>query len=191
MKHRTQAPQDAVRAAGPSPRSRRPTRRSVLVAAPAWAERVAGADEVGAALRAVPMVTYAEDLPVLRRYWRTVFGRQLAADAAVTVPDLYAVLAAVNSGAGYSVLPRSLCREHLDSGRLVPLRSPAEPPLDTRFLVQRPGADADPDVRRVRDHLRRAAVDWRPAATGSAKAPAGAGARGGGGPVSGRSPGGA
>ncbi|MBT2410396.1 LysR family transcriptional regulator [Streptomyces sp. ISL-12] len=132
----------------------------VLVAAPPWADRVAGAEEVGAALREVPMVTYAEDLPILRRYWRTVFGRQLVADAAVTVPNLYAALAAVNSGAGYSVLPRSLCREQLDSGRLVLLHSPAEPPLNTLFLVQRPGADANPDVRRVRDHLRRAAGDW-------------------------------
>ncbi|WP_320777992.1 LysR family transcriptional regulator [Streptomyces sp. CRN 30] len=132
----------------------------LLVAAPVWAERVAGADDLGAALRGVPMVTYAEDLPILRRYWRTVFGRQLAADAAVTVPNLYAVLSAVNSGAGCSVLPRSLCREYLDDGRLVLLHSPAEPPLNTLFLVERPGAGTNPDVRRVRDRLRDAARAW-------------------------------
>lgn len=69
----------------------------------------------GAALSGVPMVTEAEDLPILRRYWRTVFGKQLTARAAVTVPNLYAVLSAVDAGAGYSVLPRSLCQEYLDS----------------------------------------------------------------------------
>ncbi|WP_443033897.1 LysR substrate-binding domain-containing protein [Streptomyces sp. AD681] len=75
-------------------------------------------DDLCAAPREVPLVTYAEDLPILRRYWRTVFGKQLTTRAAVTVPNLYAVLSAVNAGAGVSVLPRSLCQEYLDSGRL-------------------------------------------------------------------------
>lgn len=135
----------------------------LLVAAPSWAERIAGhsaADDLYTALRDVPMVTYAEDLPILRRYWRTIFGRQLTAPAAVTVPNLYAVLSAVNAGAGYSVLPRSLCQDHLESGRLTLLHAPAEPPLNTLFLVQRPGAEANPDVLRVRDRLRDAAHDW-------------------------------
>ncbi|WP_217557819.1 LysR family transcriptional regulator [Streptomyces sp. GbtcB6] len=135
----------------------------LLVASPVWADRVdehAQADDLCAALRAVPMVTYAEDLPIVRRYWRSVFGKQLTARAAVTVPNLYAVLSAVNAGAGYSVLPRSLCQEYLDSGRLVLLHDPEEPPLNTLFLVQRPGADTNPDVLRVRDRLRQAARSW-------------------------------
>ncbi|GGM95215.1 hypothetical protein GCM10011578_014540 [Streptomyces fuscichromogenes] len=89
-----------------------------------------------------------------------MFGRQLTARAAVTVPNLYAVLSAVNAGAGFSVLPRSLCQEYLDSGRLVLLHAPQEPPLNTLFLVQRPGAEANPDVVRVRDTLRRTARTW-------------------------------
>ncbi|MFJ9894568.1 LysR family transcriptional regulator [Streptomyces sp. NPDC091280] len=135
----------------------------LLVASPVWAERGAGrpgADDLCTALREVPMVTYAEDLPIVRRYWRNVFGKQLTARAAVTVPNLYAVLSAVNAGAGFSVLPRSLCQEHLDSGRLALLHTPEEPPLNTLFLVQRPGADTNPAVLRVRDQLRRAARAW-------------------------------
>lgn len=135
----------------------------LLVANPVWAQRVAEhpeADDLCAALREVPMVTYAEDLPIVRRYWRTVFGKQLTARAAVAVPNLYAVLSAVNAGAGYSVLPRSLCQEYLYSGRLALLHEPEEPPLNTLFLVQRPGTEANPDVIRVRDTLQRAARGW-------------------------------
>ncbi|MGW0877264.1 LysR family transcriptional regulator [Streptomyces sp. NPDC002740] len=135
----------------------------VLVTSPAWARRVeeyAGDGGLAAALRDVPLVTYAEDLPIARRYWRNVFGKQLTASAAVTVPNLYAVLSAVNAGAGYSVLPYSLCQEYLDTGRLARLHSPEEPPLNTLFLVQRPGGEADPDVLRVRDRLRAAARSW-------------------------------
>lgn len=135
----------------------------LLVAAPAWAERVGRHPDSGnlcAALREVPMVTYAEDLPIIRRYWRTIFGKQYTARAAVTVPNLYAVLSAVNAGAGYSVLPRSLCQDHLDTGRLILLHDPQEAPLNTLFLLQRPGAEANPDVLRVRERLREAARTW-------------------------------
>ncbi|MDH6484963.1 DNA-binding transcriptional LysR family regulator [Streptomyces sp. SAI-127] len=135
----------------------------LLVATPGWAQRVGGhaqADDLCAALREVPMVTYAEDLPIIRRYWRTIFGKQHTAHAAVAVPNLYAVLSAVNAGAGYSVLPRSLCQDHLDSGRLTLLHDPEEPPLNTLFLLQRPRAEANPDVLRVRERLREAAHAW-------------------------------
>ncbi|MGW0549528.1 hypothetical protein [Streptomyces altiplanensis] len=45
-------------------------------------------------------------------------------------------------------------------GTLVLRHEPDEPPLSTLFLVQRPGAEANPDVVRVRDALRRTAVNW-------------------------------
>jgi hypothetical protein len=40
-----------------------------------------------------------------RRYWRHVFGTRLGGQAAITVPDLRGVLAAVVAGAGITVLP--------------------------------------------------------------------------------------
>jgi DNA-binding transcriptional LysR family regulator len=135
----------------------------VLVAAPAWARRIEerlAADGPCAAVRDVPLVTYAEDLPIARRYWRTVFGKRLTARAAVTVPDLRGVVAAVVAGAGYSVLPRYLCDADLAAGRLVLLHDPAEPPVNTAYLVECPGAAANPDVTRVREHLQRAARAW-------------------------------
>lgn len=129
----------------------------VLVAGRKWGERVGqhlAADDLCVALRDVPLVTYAEDLPIARRYWRTVFGKPLTARAALTVPNLHAVVAALTAGSGYSVLPRSLCEDHLTTGTLTLLHDPEEPPLNTLFLVQRPGADTNPDVTRVGDVLR-------------------------------------
>ncbi|MEW2283997.1 LysR family transcriptional regulator [Streptomyces sp. NPDC047841] len=113
-----------------------------------------------AVLHDVPLVTYAEDLPIARRYWRHVFGRRLSRTAAVTVPDLRGVLAAVAAGAGFSVLPRYLCQDLLASGALVALLEPEDPPINTGFLVQRPGASDNPDVARVRALLLRAARSW-------------------------------
>ncbi|MER6683425.1 LysR family transcriptional regulator [Streptomyces olivaceoviridis] len=113
-----------------------------------------------AVLHEVPLITYAEDLPIARRYWRHVFGRRLARTAAMTVPDLRGVLAAVAAGAGFSVLPRYLCQDLLASGALVALLEPEDPPINTGFLVQRPGASDNPDVARVRALLLRAARRW-------------------------------
>ncbi|MFC9391051.1 LysR family transcriptional regulator [Streptomyces venezuelae] len=134
----------------------------VLVAAPGWADRLAGplAEEGPAALHAVPLVSYAEDLPIARRYWRHVFGSRLSRPAAVTVPDLRGVLAAVTAGAGFTVLPRYLCEAELASGALVALHRPDDPPINTAYLTQRPGRPAHPGVTRVRDLLVEAARGW-------------------------------
>ncbi|MEU0510502.1 LysR family transcriptional regulator [Amycolatopsis sp. NPDC006125] len=130
----------------------------VLVAAPSWAAR-AGDDPCGA-VAGLPLVTYAEDLPIARRYWRDVFGKRLTVEAAVTMPDLRGVVAAVAAGAGYSVLPRYLCAAELAAGALVPLHEPEEAPFNTVFLAQRPGAEVNPAVERVRDLLLREARAW-------------------------------
>ncbi|WP_354637806.1 LysR family transcriptional regulator [Kitasatospora camelliae] len=134
----------------------------VLVAAPVWAARLAGrlAVEGPAALHGVPLVAYAEDLPIVRRYWRHVFGRRLNARAALTVPDLRGVLAAVLAGAGYTVLPRYLCAAELASGALELLDEPEDVPINTGYLVQRPGAAANSHVALVRAHLLAAARGW-------------------------------
>ncbi|MEU6236505.1 LysR family transcriptional regulator [Kitasatospora sp. NPDC047058] len=134
----------------------------VLVAAPVWAARLHGrlAAEGPAALHEVPLVAYAEDLPIVRRYWRHVFGRRLDCRAALTVPDLRGVVSAVAAGAGFAVVPRYLCAPLLDSGALVRLDDPADPPINTGYLVQRPGTPANPHLARVRDHLLAAARTW-------------------------------
>lgn len=87
-----------------------------------------------------PLIGYDENLPILRRYWRTVFGTRLNRSPGLTAPDLRAVLAAVVAGAGVTVLPRYLCEAELADGRLHELLTPEVPPLNTLFLVSRLGA---------------------------------------------------
>lgn len=131
----------------------------VLVAAPVWAERLKG-QELPGALEGLPLIAYAEDLPIARRYWRHVFDRRLHAQAAITVPDLRSVLTAVTVGAGWSVLPSYLCRSELASGVLRLLYQPEDPPINTSYLVQRPGSSTNPHVTLVREHLLAAAKTW-------------------------------
>jgi DNA-binding transcriptional LysR family regulator len=133
----------------------------VLVAAPVWADRIGpvGCDDAGP-LHEAPLVAYAEDLPILRRYWRHVFHTRLTRSPTIVVPDLRGVLAAVVAGAGITVLPRYPCAGELDTGELVALLDPDDPPINTGFLAQRAGATERLHVTLVRDRLLRVARSW-------------------------------
>ncbi|WP_326951802.1 LysR family transcriptional regulator [Amycolatopsis sp. NBC_01307] len=109
--------------------------------------------------RTAPLVAYAEDLPIIRRYWRSVLGVRPPAGPAVVVPDLRGVLTCVLAGFGVSVLPRYLCAAELASGALVALLDPAEPPINTLFVVTRTEpCRAGPAA--VRDALLADAAQW-------------------------------
>ncbi|MFJ1605218.1 LysR family transcriptional regulator [Streptomyces sp. NPDC088253] len=135
----------------------------VLVAAPRWAARI-GAGKLrrkgSPALENFPVVEVHESLPLVARYWASVFDSHPAASGTVVVPDLRAVLACAATGAGLAVLPRYLCAEALERGDVVALLDPAVPPLRTYFLVVRTGTLAMPHIARAHDWLLQAAADW-------------------------------
>ncbi|MEU3058950.1 LysR family transcriptional regulator [Streptomyces subrutilus] len=138
----------------------------LLVAAPYWAafvdaERLRA--DGPAALDGIPLVEVHETLPLATRYWSAVFDTHPDARppaATVVAPDLRAVLECVRAGAGCAVLPRYLCQDALDTGRIVALPEPAVPPLRTWFLVVRAGSLALAHLARAHDRLLRAAVRW-------------------------------
>ncbi|WP_372467474.1 LysR family transcriptional regulator [Microbacterium maritypicum] len=94
-------------------------------------------------LESVPLLAYAHDVPILRRYWRHVFGVRLDREPALIVPDLRALAAAAVAGAGATVLPTDLISEELADGRLVVLRETDDPPINTLYAVRRPGPLTD------------------------------------------------
>lgn len=108
------------------------------------------------ALEHLPLIAYSPELPILRRYWRSEFGRRPPNPVAVIVPDLRAVLAAVIAGAGVSVLPRYLAEPALAAGSVELLHHAEVPPLNTLYLVTR--GVVTRAVEAVVDHLR--SRDW-------------------------------
>ena len=135
----------------------------VLVGPPTLARSVDAArlaEDAVEALAHLPLVAYADDLPIVRRYWLSEFGRRPPNTIAVIVPDLRAVLAAVIAGAGVSALPRYLAEPALSAGSVELLHEPATPPLNTLYLATRTGALVHPPLALVHDHLRTRAHSW-------------------------------
>ncbi|MEU3769144.1 LysR family transcriptional regulator [Amycolatopsis keratiniphila] len=134
----------------------------VLVAAPALARSVdpalLAADPVPA-LAHLPLIAYAGDLPIIRRYWRSEFGRRPPNRVAMVVPDLRAILAVVVAGAGASVLPRYIAAAALEAGSVSTVHTPEVPPLNTIYLAHRSGT-VRPVVTLIRDRLLERARAW-------------------------------
>ena len=116
----------------------------VLVAHRQWADGEPPLDTI-------PVLAYGPELPIVRRYWRSVFGRrpdQLV--ATVVASDLRALLRLALDGAGMTALPRYLADPHLEAGTLVELHRPDVPPLNTLYAVAlKPKANPDPVVGQV------------------------------------------
>jgi DNA-binding transcriptional LysR family regulator len=103
------------------------------------------------------LMAYAEELPIIRRWWRHVFGTPPPKRAVLVVPDLRALRAAAVAGIGATVLPRYLVEEELRSGTLVDLMPTEDPPINTLYLATRAAAR---DLGGVREVLLAAARNW-------------------------------
>ncbi|KDN18569.1 LysR family transcriptional regulator [Amycolatopsis rifamycinica] len=136
----------------------------VLVATPTTArsiDRDRLDEDPAAALAHLPIVAYGRELPIVRRYWRSEFGRRPANPVSMIVPDLRAVLVAVVAGAGISVLPRYLADSALAAGSLEVVHHTRIPPLNTLYLVTPSGPTPAP-VTLVQRRLHQQAEVWGP-----------------------------
>ncbi|MET7400054.1 LysR family transcriptional regulator [Dactylosporangium sp. NPDC005572] len=135
----------------------------LLVAAP-WVARSLDparlAAEPARVLRDLPLLAYAEDLPIVRRWWRHVLGVAPPPRAALVVPDLRALRTSAAAGAGVTVLPRYLVADALAAGTLVELLPTDDPPINTIWLASRAAARDAPHVAAARRRLLTAARGW-------------------------------
>jgi DNA-binding transcriptional LysR family regulator len=133
------------------------TETLALVAGDHWAERLH--KPTPDSLAAAPMVAYAENLQLIRRYWRTVFPATAPPTPRVVLDDLRGIIATVVAGAGWSVVPTYLATGELAAGTLRVLHHPPEPPTNTLHLAT-PAGRNNPSIRAVAAHLQNAARSW-------------------------------
>lgn len=84
-----------------------------------------------------PWIAYSDELPIIRRFWRVVFGRRLDVNPQFVIPDLRSIREAISYGLGYSVLPDYLCREWITAGRLNLVLQPTKAVTNQIWLTYR------------------------------------------------------
>lgn len=88
-------------------------------------------------------VSYGAELPLLRRFWNTHLGRKFDAEIGLIVPDLRAVLSAVELGMGLSILPDFLCTASLEAGRVRNLWTGSQVLPPERWIMSYREVDAE------------------------------------------------
>jgi DNA-binding transcriptional LysR family regulator len=88
-------------------------------------------------LRGQVWLAYGEELPIIRRFWRLVFGQRLAVGAEFVIPELRSIRAAVAQGLGFSVLPDYLCVDWVEAGRLQVILRPHQAVTNSIWLAYR------------------------------------------------------
>ncbi len=104
-------------------------------------------------LLTLPLIAYDEDLPLIRRYFNEVFQIKINIQASVIVPDLRIVRSLVSLAQGYTVLPKYLCEQQLQSGKLCLLHQAESYPSNSLYLVWNKGNLRHPRVVYARDRL--------------------------------------
>ncbi len=77
-------------------------------------------------LKTLPLIAYSEDLPIIRRFWRVVFGSRIDTNPKIIIPDLRLIRDAIALGLGFSVLPDYLCAEWVENRRLTLVLKPEQ-----------------------------------------------------------------
>lgn len=88
-------------------------------------------------LKKQPLIAYSEELPIIRRFWRVVFGRRTEMQAHYIIPDLRGIRSAIAHGLGYSVLPDYLCGEWVNRDRLTLILKPTKAVTNQIWLAYR------------------------------------------------------
>lgn len=129
----------------------------VLIGAPDVAAELGNLGRGGARaarqLEQVPLLAYAEELPLVRTYWQQVFDAEPSVLAAVVADSLPALAALAERGLGVTVLPRHVCEEQLATGRLVRLMEPRIPPSSELFLAWNSGSRRSAAVAAAYDRI--------------------------------------
>ncbi len=105
-------------------------------------------------LNGQPWVSYSAERPVTRRFWTQALGARFDAAPRLTVPDLRAVLRAVELGYGLSIVPDFVARAALAGGRVrevVDLTDRVPP--ETWWLAYRPVDQDRPEIQALASAL--------------------------------------
>lgn len=95
-----------------------------------------------------PWISYGLELPIIRRYYQTQFGERPDIRPEMILPNVDAILAAIESKCGISILPNYLIRHALERGT-VQIVAPERFATNVIYLAHRTESKHDPVINQV------------------------------------------
>lgn len=82
-------------------------------------------------------ISYSSELPIIRRFWQSVFDKRPEMLPQLIIPDLRAIIRAVELGLGLSVMPLYLCRSRVGKSLHIPWQAPHDSSNQLYIVCQR------------------------------------------------------
>ena len=99
-------------------------------------------------------LSYGTELPIVRRYWREHLNKRPEIQPSHVIPDLRAVLEAIENNMGISVLPTYLIKDSIEAGR-TKILFPQLAVENTIYLAYKMENRDHPHVREILKRLKR------------------------------------
>ena len=100
-------------------------------------------------------IAYSAQMPIIRRYWQTVFNKRPEFEPHLLIPDLHTILRCIELGLGLSILPQYLLRSRTtDSTRLHTPWQPTAEVSNMLYLVCQQDRMREPLMRLVMNKLK-------------------------------------
>ncbi|KPB06191.1 LysR family transcriptional regulator [Bacillus sp. CHD6a] len=111
-------------------------------------------EEIEAWLTGKEWLSYGTELPIVRRYWREHFNKRPEIQPSHVIPDLRAVLEAIENNMGKSVLPTYLVKDAIEAGK-TKILFPHLSVENTIYLAYKMENRDHPHVREILRRLKR------------------------------------
>ncbi len=92
-------------------------------------------------------------MPIIRRFWRVVFGQRLSVNPQYIIPELRSIREAIAQGLGFSVLPDYLCRTWVRDDRLTLILQPEKAVKNSIWLAYRKSERQSQQVQILSEQL--------------------------------------
>ncbi|NLP49831.1 LysR family transcriptional regulator [Bacillus sp. RO1] len=111
-------------------------------------------EEIEAWLNGQKWLSYGTELPIVRRYWREHFNKRPEIQPTHVIPDLRAVLEAIENNMGISVLPTYLVKDSMEAGK-TKILFPQLAVENTIYLASKMENSDHPHVREILRRLKK------------------------------------
>ncbi|MFT0596302.1 LysR family transcriptional regulator [Klebsiella michiganensis] len=125
----------------------------IVVASASIASDISQSDNVIEALCRLPLITYDEQLPLIREVFQEMPQFLAAIRPSLTVPDLRILERMIRHDVGWTVMPEYLCSQSIDEGQISEVDVFEKLPVNSIYLVWNESALRNPLVMHVKNKI--------------------------------------